>query len=122
MTIQKEKQRWGREKMQRGHKEMRITVNIDENLLREAMRCSGTRTKKEAVEGGLRALVGIRAQKGMRRLRGKVKWDGNLDVSRRGRISPARRSKASPLNVKGVKLGISTTELVAVVREGRERG
>jgi len=93
MTIQKEKQRWGREKMQRGHKEMRINVNIDEDLLREAMRCSGARTKKEAVEEGLRALVGIHAQKGMRRLRGKVKWDGDLDVSRRGRISPARRSK-----------------------------
>ena len=101
---------------------MRINVNIDEDLLREAMRCSGARTKKEAVEEGLRALVGIHAQKGMRRLRGKVKWDGDLDVSRRGRISPARRSKASPLNVKGVKLGISTSELVVVVREGRERG
>jgi Arc/MetJ family transcription regulator len=108
--------------MQRGHKEMRVTVNIDENLLREAMRCSGARTKKEAVEAGLRALVGIRAQKGMRRLRGKVKWDGDLDVSRRGRILPARRSKASPLDVKGVKLRISTTDSVAMVREGRERG
>ena len=101
---------------------MRVTVNIDENLLREAMRCSGARTKKEAVEAGLCALVGIRAQKGMRRFRGKVKWEGDLDVSRRGRISPARRSKASPLDVKGVKLGISTTDLVAVVREGRKRG
>ena len=101
---------------------MRVTVNIDENLLREAMRCSGARTKKEAVEEGLRALVGIRAQKDIRRLRGKVKWDGNLNVSRRGRISPVRRSKASPLDVKGVKLGVSTPDLVAIVRKGRERG
>jgi Arc/MetJ family transcription regulator len=62
MTIQKEKQRWGREKMQRGHKEMRVTVNIDENLLREAMRCSGARTKKEAVEAGLRARRNSRSE------------------------------------------------------------
>jgi Arc/MetJ family transcription regulator len=113
---------WHAFDVKREHKEMRVTVNIDENLLREAMRCSGARTKKEAVEAGLRALVGISAQKGMRRLRGKVKWDGDLDVSRRGRISPAKKSKASPLDAKGVKLGISIPDLVAIVSEGRERG
>jgi hypothetical protein len=38
------------------------------------------------------------------------------------RILPARRSKASPLDVKSVKLRVSTADLVAIVREGRERG
>jgi antitoxin (DNA-binding transcriptional repressor) of toxin-antitoxin stability system len=51
--------------------------------------------------------------------------DGAVEIRRRDgaifRISPARRSKASPLDVKGVKLGIQTAELVAAVREGRER-
>ena len=105
---------------------MRISIDIDDELIREAMRCSGARTKKQAVEKGLRALVGIRAQEGMRRFRGKVKWEGNLDVSRRGQISPAlkskRTAKASPLDVKGEKLAVSTADLVAIVREGRERG
>ena len=105
---------------------MRINLDIDDNLVREAIRSSGARTKKEVVEEGLRALVGIRAQAGMQQLRGTVTWEGNLDVSRRGRSPSAPRSKrkrkASPLDVKGVKLGMSTAEMVAIVREGRERG
>jgi prevent-host-death family protein len=52
--------------------------------------------------------------------------DGAVEIRRRDgtvfRIVPARGSKASPLDVKGVKLGVSTAELVAIVREGRERG
>ena len=56
--------------------------------------------------------------------------DGAVEIRRRDgavfRILPAPtskgRSKASPLNVKGVKLGVSTADLVAVVRGGRERG
>jgi antitoxin (DNA-binding transcriptional repressor) of toxin-antitoxin stability system len=51
--------------------------------------------------------------------------DGAVEIRRRDgatfRISPTRRSKASPLDVKGVKLGVPTAELVAAVREGRER-
>jgi antitoxin (DNA-binding transcriptional repressor) of toxin-antitoxin stability system len=51
--------------------------------------------------------------------------DGAVEIRRRDgaifRISPARRSKASPLDVKGVKLGVRTADLVAAVREGRER-
>jgi len=38
------------------------------------------------------------------------------------RILPLRNSKASPLDVKGVKLAVSAADLVAIVREGRERG
>jgi Arc/MetJ family transcription regulator len=38
------------------------------------------------------------------------------------RLLIQKYSEASPLDVKGVKLGASTTDLVAVVREGRERG
>jgi len=52
--------------------------------------------------------------------------DGAVEIRRRDgtafRILPAQKSKTSPLDVKGVKLGISTSELLAAVREGRERG
>jgi len=52
--------------------------------------------------------------------------DGAVEIRRRDgtvfRIVPARKSKASPLDVKGVKIGMSTEEIVAIVREGRERG
>jgi len=45
------------------------------------MRLSGAHTKKAAVEAGLRLLVQIHAQTSIRRLRGRVKWEGTLDVS-----------------------------------------
>jgi prevent-host-death family protein len=52
--------------------------------------------------------------------------DGAVEIRRRDgtvfRILPLRKSKASPLDVKGVKLGMSAGALVAIVREGRERG
>ena len=51
--------------------------------------------------------------------------DGAVEIRRRDgaifRILPARKSKASPLDVKGVKLGMSAADLVAIVRKGRER-
>ena len=52
--------------------------------------------------------------------------DGAVEIRRRDgtvfRILPLRKSKASPLDVKGVKVGVSMADLVAIVREGRERG
>ncbi len=66
---------------------MRTNIDIDDGLMRQAMRHSGVRTKKAAVEAGLRLLVETHAQSAIRRLRGKVRWEGNLDVSRRGRVS-----------------------------------
>ena len=51
--------------------------------------------------------------------------DGAVEIRRDGtafRILPLRKSKASPLDVKGVKLGVSAADLVAIVRKGRERG
>jgi Arc/MetJ family transcription regulator len=66
---------------------MRTNIDIDDSLMRQAMRHSGVRTKKAAVEAGLRLLVETHAQSAIRRLRGKVRWEGNLDVSRRGRVS-----------------------------------
>jgi len=56
-------------------------------LMRQAMRVSGADTKKATVEAGLRLLVQTHAQAGMRRFRGTVKWEGNLEESRLGRNS-----------------------------------
>lgn len=64
---------------------MRTNIEIDDRLMREAMRRSGAGTKKSTVEKGLRLLVDMHAQTSIRRLRGKVKWDGDLDQSRLGR-------------------------------------
>lgn len=66
---------------------MRTNIDIDDGLMRQAMRHSGVRTKKAAVEAGLRLLVETHAQSAIRRLRGKVQWEGDLNASRRGRVS-----------------------------------
>lgn len=64
---------------------MRTNIEIDDRLMRQAMRHSGARTKKATVEAALRLFVDTHAQTGIRRLRGKVHWEGDLESSRRGR-------------------------------------
>jgi Arc/MetJ family transcription regulator len=66
---------------------MRTNIEIDDRLMREAMRSSGKRTKRAAVEAGLRLLVQTQAQAKIRRLRGKIQWQGSLDASRLGHVS-----------------------------------
>lgn len=65
---------------------MRTNIDIDDCLMRQAMRHSGARTKKATVEAALRLLVETHAQTAIRRLKGKVHWEGDLDESRRGRV------------------------------------
>ena len=65
---------------------MRTNIVIDDKLIRKAMQVSGLSTKRAVVEEGLRLLIQIRAQIGIRRLRGKVKWVGNLDEMRASRV------------------------------------
>ncbi len=65
---------------------MRTNIVLDDRLVREAMRASGLKTKRAVVEAGLRLLVQTKAQGAMRRLRGKVAWEGDLRQSRSGRV------------------------------------
>ena len=64
---------------------MRTNIEIDDRLIAQAMRRSGARTKKAAVEAGLRLLAQTHAQGSTRRLRGKVQWEGDLNQSRMSR-------------------------------------
>jgi Arc/MetJ family transcription regulator len=64
---------------------MRTNIDIDDELMRVAMRRSGAATKKAAVEAGLRLLAQTYAQGSIRRLRGKVAWEGDLNQSRLSR-------------------------------------
>jgi Arc/MetJ family transcription regulator len=65
---------------------MRTNIDIDDRLMRAAMRSSGSKTKKATVEAGLRLLAQINAQTSIRRLRGKIRWEGDLTESRRSRF------------------------------------
>jgi Arc/MetJ family transcription regulator len=66
---------------------IRTNIDIDDDLMRQAMRSSGARTKRAAVEEGLRLLIRTRDQRAVRRLRGKVTWEGDLGRSRVGRLA-----------------------------------
>ena len=61
---------------------MRTNIVIDDRLIRDAMKVSGLKTKKAVVEAGLEMLIKVRSQSNIRRLRGKVRWEGNLDELR----------------------------------------
>lgn len=66
-----------------GWPEMRTNIVIDDELIAEAMRLSGARTKREAVEHSLRLLVQLKRQEQLRGSRGKLKWVGDLEALRR---------------------------------------
>jgi Arc/MetJ family transcription regulator len=57
---------------------MRTNIEIDDELMRQAMLLGGKRTKKEVVEASLRLLVVAYSQTAIRRLKGKVRWEGDL--------------------------------------------
>jgi Arc/MetJ family transcription regulator len=62
---------------------MRTNIVIDDKLMSEALRATGLRTKREAVELGLRTLLRLRKQAAIRAFRGKLHWQGDLDAMRR---------------------------------------
>jgi Arc/MetJ family transcription regulator len=61
---------------------MRTNIVIDDKLMRETLRLTGLKTKREAVELGLRTIVRLRKQEEIRRFRGKLNWQGDLDGMR----------------------------------------
>lgn len=64
---------------------MRTNVVLDEELVAQAMKASGAKTKREAIELGLKALLQMHRQADFKRLKGQVRWVGDLDAMRRDR-------------------------------------
>lgn len=62
---------------------MRTNIKIDDKLMNDALKATGLKTKKEAVEQGLKALIRLKKQEGIKRFRGKQEWSGDLDDMRR---------------------------------------
>ncbi len=61
---------------------MRTNIDINDELLIEAMKATGAQTKREAVELGLAALVRLKKQERIRKYRGKLSWTGDLERMR----------------------------------------
>lgn len=64
---------------------MRTNIVIDDKLMRDALRATGLTTKRQAVELGLRTVLRLRRQGEIRRFRGKLRWQGDLDAMRTDR-------------------------------------
>ena len=61
---------------------MRTNIVIDDKLMQETLKATGLKTKREAVELGLRTLLRLGRQADIRRLRGKLHWEGDLEAMR----------------------------------------
>ena len=64
---------------------MRTNIVIDDKLMSDALNITGLKTKKEAVELGLKLLVKQNKQQAIRKLRGQLKWEGDLGEMRGGK-------------------------------------
>ena len=64
----------------------RTNIDIDDQLIEKAMRLTGARTKRQAVNIALGRLVDKGSlYRSLRRLRGKLAWEGNVSVWRTDR-------------------------------------
>lgn len=61
---------------------MRTNIVIDDKLMKEVLKATGLKTKREAVELGLRTLLRLRWQSRIRRFRGRLAWQGDLEAMR----------------------------------------
>jgi len=64
---------------------MRTNIVIDDHLMNEALIISGYKTKKETVEEGLKLLIAMKNQSRIRKYRGMLKWEGDLEAMRTDR-------------------------------------
>ena len=62
---------------------MRTNIVIDDKLMADTLMATGLKTKREAVELGLKTLLRLRQQSEIKKLHGKVAWEGDLDAMRR---------------------------------------
>lgn len=61
---------------------MRTNIVIDDNLMANALKATGLKTKRDVVEEGLKLIILRQNQQAVRGLRGKIKWEGDLDEMR----------------------------------------
>jgi len=62
---------------------MRTNIDIDDDLMKQALKYSKLKTKKEIINEALNEYVKYQMRLKLLSLRGKVKWVGNLDKMRR---------------------------------------
>jgi Arc/MetJ family transcription regulator len=58
---------------------MRTNIVIDDKLMKQVLRATGAKTKREVVDFALRTVLRLKEQERIRELRGKIHWEGDLD-------------------------------------------
>jgi Arc/MetJ family transcription regulator len=66
---------------------MRTNIVLDDKLVERAQKLTGIKTKREVVHEALRTLILLQEQGEIRNLRGKLKWEGDLDEQRKSRFT-----------------------------------
>ncbi|MEH2050173.1 type II toxin-antitoxin system VapB family antitoxin [Nostoc sp.] len=61
---------------------MKTNFFIDENLIDEAIKVTGLKTKQEVIELGLKTVIKLKQQEKIKAYRGNLQWEGDLDVIR----------------------------------------
>jgi Arc/MetJ family transcription regulator len=64
---------------------MRTNIVINDDLMAEALKLTGIRTKREAVETALKLMIKLKKQEQVRKYRGKLNWQGDLEEMRQTR-------------------------------------
>jgi Arc/MetJ family transcription regulator len=65
---------------------MRTNIVLEDKLIERAKKLTGIKTKREVVHEALRLLILLNEQAGVRSMRGKLPWDGNLNDQRQSRV------------------------------------
>jgi Arc/MetJ family transcription regulator len=65
----------------------RTNIVLDEKLVRQGLRSTGMKTRRALVDYALRELVRREKQVGLLALKGKIRWEGNLEAMRSERTS-----------------------------------
>jgi len=61
---------------------MRTNIIIDDTLMADVLKATGVKSKREAVELGLKTLLLLKQQEGIKAFKGKLKWEGDLEQMR----------------------------------------
>lgn len=64
---------------------MRTNIMIDETLMADVLSLTGLKTKREAVELGLKTLLMLKQQEAIKVFKGQLKWEGDLEQMRADR-------------------------------------
>ena len=81
---------------------MRTNIEIDDKLMKQAMKATGATTKKAAVDAALRKVVKLKKQEGVRKLFGKIQWEGKKPLSELcNRITGTYIAPNYPYNIAG---------------------